>query len=116
MDVLQIINEYHVQHISYCVLLAHMILEPSAKRVSCIEETGQGADVRAAALLLRVGRPHELSSRPLGRPSPGDVGEGWHSCGSKRKDPPHVDKSILCGENSESLCCDDSYLDMIYLV
>ena len=37
-------------------------------------------------ILLRLGRPHEPSSRPPGRPSPGEVEAGGHGSGrSKRK-------------------------------
>ena len=44
-------------------------------------------------ILLRLGRPHEPSSRPPGRPSPGEVEAGGHgSARSKRKGPPRVEK------------------------
>ena len=44
-------------------------------------------------ILLRLRRPHVASSRPLGRPSPGEVEAGGHGRRrSKRQSPPRVEK------------------------
>ena len=69
-------------------------------------------------ILLRLRRPHEPSSRPPGRPSPGEVEAGGHGSGrSKRKGPPRVEKrASKRGEHSESQSCDDTILGISHLL
>ena len=46
-------------------------------------------------ILLRLRRPHEPSSRPLGRPSSGEVEAGGHGSGrNKQNGPPRVDEGL----------------------
>ena len=66
-------------------------------------------------ILVRLRRPHEPSSRPPGRPSPGEVEADRHGSGrSKRKGPPRVEKrAAKRGEHSELQSWDDTILVML---
>ena len=66
-------------------------------------------------ILLRIRQPHEPSSRPPDRPSPGEAEEGEHSSGrSKRKGPPRVKKrASKRGEHSEFRSFDDTILGIL---
>ena len=65
---------------------------------------------------LRRRLPHEPSSRPPCRPSPGAVEAGGHGGGrNKRKGKPQVEKrAAKRGERSESYSC-DTILDMLHI-
>ena len=67
-------------------------------------------------ILLPLGRPHELSSRPPGRPSAGEVeGDGHGSGRSRRNGQPRVnERPSKRGEYSESQSCGETMPD-IYL-
>ena len=66
-------------------------------------------------ILLRIRRPHEPSSRPPGRPSPGEVETGGYDSGrGKRKGPPRVEKrAAKRGKNSEPQSFDDAILSVL---
>ena len=68
-------------------------------------------------ILLRLRRPHEPSSRPPGRPSPGEVEAGGHGSGrSKRKGPPRVEKrTSKRGKHSEFQSLDDTTLGILHI-
>ena len=54
-------------------------------------------------ILLRLRRPQEPSSRPPGRPSPGEVEAGGHGSGrNKRNGPPRVDKGPRSAESTRN--------------
>ena len=65
--------------------------------------------------LLRLRRPHEASSRPPGRPSPGEVEAGGHGSGkSKRKGSPRVEKgAVKRGKRSDFHADDDTILHFV---
>ena len=66
-------------------------------------------------ILLRSRRPHKPSSRPPGRPSPGEIEAGGHDSGrSKRNGPPRVDKrASKRGKHSESQSYDETILGIL---
>ena len=63
-------------------------------------------------ILMRLRRPHEPSSRPPGRPSPGELETGRHgSRRRKRNGPPRVDKRA--SKRGESTLESQSYDETI---
>ena len=67
-------------------------------------------------ILLRLGRPHEPSSRPPGRPSPGEVEGGGHrNEKSKRKGPPGIEtRAAKRGERSDFHFDDHMHLGILH--
>ena len=68
-------------------------------------------------ILVRLRRPHEPSSRPPGRPSPGEVEADRHGSGrSKRKGPPRVEKrAAKRGKRSDFHSDDNTILELLHM-
>ena len=87
-----------MQHIPYCNgYLMYKTRPPSDERFTS-EASMNVPTFRRFRILLRLRRPHEASSRPLGRPSPDDIEAGRYGSGrSKRNGLLRVDKTPACG-------------------
>ena len=92
---------------------------PHRLRMS-VSHSGTGMNMSTFSrfrMLLRLRRPHEPSSRPPGRRSPGGVEAGRHSSGrSKRNGPPRVHKrASKRGQHSGSQSCNETILGILHI-
>ena len=109
----------HISHYYDHLSHAHSVLSRRLRVDVSYSETGMNVPTFSRfRILLRLCRPLEPSSRPPGRPSPGEVEAEGHGSAirSKRNDPPRVDKRASeCGEHAESQSCDETILGILHI-